>query len=73
MPKTRCLKDSRSTIKSIVWGKKGVHAFPKCIRSKVSVIARLEFEPAYYDVAVQHVNHYATDPTNFEGGKEFQF
>ena len=27
---------------------------------KVNVIARLAFELTYYDVAVQHVSHYAT-------------
>ena len=28
--------------------------------SKVNVIAQLEFELAYYDVAVHHVSHYVT-------------
>ena len=33
--------------------------FPKGIKLKVNVIARLEFELAYYDAAVQKVRHYA--------------
>ena len=39
---------------------KEVHTFPKSISSKVNVIASLEFEHAYYDVAVLHVSHDAT-------------
>ena len=31
--------------------------FPRGI--KVKIIARLEFELAYYDIAAQHVSHYA--------------
>ena len=43
----------------------GVHAFSKGISPKVNVIARLEFELAFYDVAVQNISHYATgDPFN---------
>ena len=34
-------------------GDKWVHTFPKGISPKVNVIARLEFELATYDVAVQ--------------------
>ena len=34
------------------------YIFPKEISSKVNIIAWLEFELAYYDVVVQHVNHY---------------
>ena len=30
------------------WEDKGLHTFPKCICPKVHVIARLEFELAYY-------------------------
>ena len=26
----------------------------------MNIVASLEFELAYYDVAVQHINHYAT-------------
>ena len=39
---------------------KGVHTFPKGICPKVNVIARLEFELAYYDSAVHRFNHYTT-------------
>ena len=37
---------------------KGVHVFPKSIILKVNVTVLLEFELAYNDIAVQHVNHY---------------
>ena len=39
---------------------KGVHTFPKGICPKVNVIARLEYELAYYDSAVHRFNHYTT-------------
>ena len=42
-----------------VWNK-DVHTFPKGISPKVNVIARLEFELAYYDVTVHYVSHYDT-------------
>ena len=42
------------------WEDKGVHAFSKGICLKMNVIARLEFEPAYYDFAVKRINHYIT-------------
>ena len=35
-----------------------VHTFPKDICPKVNVIARLEFELAYYDPAVHRFNHF---------------
>ena len=38
------------------WG----HTFPKGICPKVNVIARLEYELAYYDSAVHRFNHYTT-------------
>ena len=37
----------------------GVHTFLKGITSKVNPIAWLEFELAYYNVAVQHVSNNA--------------
>ena len=40
---------------------KGFIYLSKVFVSKVSRIARLEFELAYYNAAVQHVSHYATD------------
>ena len=49
-------KNSCVTIKTIDKDN-GVHAFPKSIISKINVIARLKFEPVYYDVTVQHVGH----------------
>ena len=36
---------------------KEVHTFPKGINPKMKGIVRLELELAYYNVAVQHVNH----------------
>ena len=42
------------------WENKGIHTFPKSICPKVNVIARLEYELAYYDSAVHRFNHYAT-------------
>ena len=45
------------------WGNHGVHVFPKGISPNVNVIARLKFEHAYMDVAVQHVNHNITGTT----------
>ena len=38
----------------------GVDTF-KNISPKMIVIARLEFELAYYDVAVLHFSHYTTE------------
>ena len=38
---------------------KEVHAFPKGISLKVNVIVQLEFEFVYYDLVIQHFNHYA--------------
>ena len=37
---------------------KEVHTFPKIIILKVNVIAQLECEPTYFEVAVKHVSHY---------------
>ena len=41
-------------------GDKGIHTFPKGISLKVKVIALLEFELAYHDVAVEHISKYTT-------------
>ena len=35
-------------------GDKEIHNFPKGISPKLNIMARLEFELAYYEVAVQH-------------------
>ena len=42
------------------WEDKGVHTFPKGICPNVNVIARREFELAYYDSVDQRFNHYTT-------------
>ena len=42
------------------WEDKEVHTFPKGICPKVNVIARLEYELAYYDSAVPRFNHCTT-------------
>ena len=42
------------------WEDKEVHTFPQGICPKVNVIARLEYELAYYDSAVHRFNHYTT-------------
>ena len=39
---------------------KGFNTFPKGICPKVNLIARLEYELAYYDSAVHRFNHYTT-------------
>ena len=54
------------------WEDKGVHAFPKGICPKVNVIARLEYEQAYYNSSVQHFNHYTrrTPPQENKGEEE---
>ena len=41
----------------MVQGDKRVHTFPKGISPKGNIIARLEFELAYYDVTVKHLSH----------------
>ena len=42
------------------WEDKGVHTFPKGNFPEVNIIARLEYELAYYDSAVHRFNHYTT-------------
>ena len=42
------------------WEDKWFHIFPKSICPKVNVIARQEYELAYYDSAVHRFNHYTT-------------
>ena len=41
-----------------------VHTFPKGMSPNVNLIVRLEFELAYYVVAVQHMSHYTTSCRN---------
>ena len=40
------------------WRDQGVHTFLLGISLKVNIIARLQFEVAYFDDAVKHVSHY---------------
>ena len=54
------LKNSRGTNRLLASWNKGTKTFPKAISPKVHLLARLEFELAYYSVAVQHVSNYAT-------------
>ena len=35
-----------------------IHTFPKSISPKTNVMARLEFELAYFEATVQHFSHY---------------
>ena len=46
------------SLKNSSWEDKNIHTFPKGICLKVNVIARLEFEFAYYDSVVHHFNYY---------------
>ena len=46
------------------WEDKLVHTFPKGICPKVNVIARLEYELAYYDSAVHRLYHCITRTTS---------
>ena len=46
------------------------HTFPKGICPKVNVIARLEYELAYYDSAVHRFNHYTTRTPIHVWGRE---
>ena len=51
------LKNSSGTIQPIAGRIRGSNTFPKGICPKVNVIARLEYELAYYDSAVHRFNH----------------
>ena len=57
MPKSSLL-NSRCTVSPIAGGIRSFHTFFDCISLKVNIIARLEFELAYYDVEVRHLSHY---------------
>ena len=49
------------TLKTSLWmWYYSIHIFPKSIRPKVNIIARLESELTYRDFAVQYVSYYAT-------------
>ena len=50
---------------------RGVHTVPKGIWPKVNVIARLEYELAYYDSAFHRCNHYTTRTPLLLNGFQF--
>ena len=53
---------------------KGIHNFPKSISPKGDIITQMEFELAYYDVAVQYVSHYITaTPLNILTTNNFKY
>ena len=60
MPKLILLEEQLWYNLTQSWEDKGVYTFPKGIRPKVNIIARLEYEPTYYDSAVYRFNHYST-------------
>ena len=45
------------------WGDMEVHTIPKGVNPKGDVIARLEFEHTYYDVADQNFSHHSSRTT----------
>ena len=50
-----------------------VHIFSKGICLKVNAIVQLEFQLAYYDIAVQHTSHYsAGTPHNYRPRIKFK-
>ena len=53
-----CIHSSVSRWFKKILRDKEVDAFSKGINPKVNIIAWQEFELIYYDVAVQHINHY---------------
>ena len=59
------LKNRCSTI--LLWGRviRRVFTIPKAFCPKVNVTAQLVFDPAYYDIAVQHFSNFPTGiPSN---------
>ena len=56
--KLSLLKNKTSTIQPIAGEGKRVHTFPKSITPKMNTIMRLEFKLTYFDVIVEHINHY---------------
>ena len=57
MLKPSLKKGSWDSIQPIAGEDKEVYTFPKGLSPKVNMIAPLEFELAYHDIAVQHVSH----------------
>ena len=64
MAKLILLEEQRWYYLTHGWEDKGVHTISKGMCPKVNVIARLEFELAYYDSAVHYFNHYTTRKTS---------
>ena len=62
------VEEQRSYYVTCSWGNKKVYTFPKGISPKEKVIAHLELERTYYDVAIQHNSNYSagtiTNPKN---------
>ena len=56
MPKPS-LKNSSGIIQPILRDKR-VHAFPRGISTIMNIIAQLEFELTYHDVADKHISHH---------------
>ena len=52
------LKNNSETIQTTDGEEGEIHILPKGINPKGNVIAWLEFELAYYDIAVEQVSHY---------------
>ena len=63
MPKAILLEEQQWNYLTHSWEDKGVHTFLKGICPKGNVIARLEYELAYYDSSVHRFNHYTTRTT----------
>ena len=53
MPNPSFLEEQQCFYLTHSWVDKRVHTFPKGICQKMNVIARLEFELAYYDSAIR--------------------
>ena len=69
MPKPFLQKICSGSISPTAERNKEAHLFLRSINPKTNVIERLEFELAYYDVAVQHVNHNDKGTTTIENLK----
>ena len=69
MTKPSLEKNNNDVFKGLL-GDKGGHTFPKDISLKMNVIVQVEFELAYFEVAIQHVDHYTTE--NHFSAKEKQ-
>ena len=55
----------------IVGGKQGGSSLSQGISMKIDLIARLEFELVYFEVAVKYFSHYATSLNTYNIEKEF--